>query len=156
MTIAMTLQRYLADRKVKYDVVTHPRTMSATRTAQASHISGDCLAKAVVVKDAEGFRLAVLPASYHIEMELLSDLLTQDAGLASEEEASGLFADCETGAFPALGPAYGLDMIVDDSLQEQPEVYLEGGDHASLVHLDAKQFRALTKDSPHGRFSLRG
>ena len=153
MAIASKLADYLAKRGIAYEVVVHPRTTSATRTAQVSHVPGDRLAKAVVVKDAEGFKVAVLPASHHIELGALSRLLEGPAGLASEAEANELFVDCETGAFPALGSAYGLEVILDDSLSAQPEVYLEGGDHASLVHLKAAQFRRLMADSRRGRFS---
>ena len=153
MAIASKLADYLAKRGIAYEVVVHPRAMSATRAAQASHVPGDRLAKAVVVKDAEGFMVAVLPASHHIELGALSRLLERPTGLATEAEASELFADCETGAFPALGRAYGLEVIVDDSLAEQPEVYVEGGDHASLVHLKAAQFNRLMTAARHGRFS---
>jgi Ala-tRNA(Pro) deacylase len=54
---------------------------------------------------------------------------------------------------PPIATCYGLDAIVDDSVEEQPDVYLEGGDHATLVHLDRAEFRRLMADSRHGRFS---
>ena len=154
MTLAVTLQRYLADRDIEYDVVRHEPTTSSSQTAQASHIPGDFLAKAVVVKDEDHFMVAVLPASYHIQLRELSRLLDRPVGLATEEEASELFADCERGAFPAIGTAYGLDVIVEDSLAEQPDLYIEGGDHASLVHLKAAQFRKLVENARYGKFGL--
>lgn len=154
MALALTLQQYLADHRVDYDVVTHEPTVSASRSAQQSHVSGDRLAKAVIVKDEEGFLMAVLPASHHVRLGELSRLLGRQVGLATETEASWLFRDCEFGAFPALGSAYGLDVIVDDSLAAQSDVYLEGGDHTSLVHMSAAQFRKLTENARHGRFSL--
>ena len=63
MAIALTFQRYL-DQHVTYDVIAHEPTMSSMRTAQACHIPGDCLAKGVVLRDATGYMLAVLPASH--------------------------------------------------------------------------------------------
>ncbi|MFQ6017024.1 MAG: aminoacyl-tRNA deacylase [Kiloniellaceae bacterium] len=153
MAIAATLQRYLADHGIAYDVVTHPRTVSSTATARESHVSGDCLAKAVIVKDEEGFVVAVAPASHHVRLADLSRLLDRRLGLATEQEASALFGDCELGAFPAAGAAYGLAVAVDDSLAEQPEVYFEGGDHLSLVQVTAEQFRKLMAEAAHGRFS---
>ena len=153
MAIAITLKRYLADQGIDYEVVTHRPTLSSSQTAQASHVSGDCLAKAVVVKDEDHFMVAVLPASHHIQLGELRRLLDRQVGLATEEEASALFPDCELGAFPAIGPAYGLKVIVEDSLAEQPRVYLEGGDHASLLNLDAAQFQRLMGQAWHGTFS---
>ena len=44
MTIAPTLQRYLADHEVAYDLVPHPPTESSLGTAEACHIPTDRLA----------------------------------------------------------------------------------------------------------------
>ena len=153
MALAMTLQQYLADRKIAYDVVTHGPTTTASLSAEKSHVPGDWLAKAVIVKDEEHFLMAVLPASHHLRLGELSRLLDRQVGLAAEEEASELFADCAVGAFPALGAAYGLEAVVDDSLAEQPEVYFEGGDHRSLVHVSAEAFGKLTEQARRGSFS---
>ncbi len=154
MTLAVTLQRYLADQDIQYDVVTHRPTVSSSQTAEASHVPGDFLAKAVIVKDENHFMVAVLPASHHIQLRELSHLLDRPVDLATEKEASELFTDCEPGAFIAIGSAYGLDVIVEDSLAGQADVYVEGGDHASLVHLTAPQFRSLMKHARYGKFSL--
>ncbi len=153
MALAMTLQQYLADRKIAYDVVTHDPTTTASLSAEKSHVPGDWLAKAVIVKDEEHFMMAVLPASHHLRLGELSRLLDRQVGLATEAEASLLFGDCETGAFPALGAAYGLEAVVDDSLAAQPEVYFEGGDHRSLVHVSAEAFHRLNDSARHGSFS---
>jgi Ala-tRNA(Pro) deacylase len=76
------------------------------------------------------------------------------AGLdANEEQIETLFLDCEAGAVPALGAAYGLKVMVDDSLVNQPEIYLEGGDHSSLVHISGAVFRELLADARHARFT---
>ena len=63
MTIAPTIEKYLASKNITYDVIMHEPTMSSNRTAQASGISGDQIAKAVVLRGGGGFILAVLPAS---------------------------------------------------------------------------------------------
>ena len=154
MAIAITLKRYLADQGIEYDVMTHRPTVSSSHSAEASHVPGDFLAKAVIVKDEDHFLVAVLPASHHIQLRELSRLLDRPVGLATEKEASEVFTDCEPGAFPAIGSAYGLDVIVEDSLAGQADVYVEGGDHASLVHLTAPQFRSLMEHARYGRFSL--
>ena len=98
--------------------------------------------------------LAVLPALRHIEFEELRRLLGSDLDLASEEQVETLFLDCERGAVPALGAAYGLNVVVDDSLAQQPDVYFEGGNHANLV-LSGTSFQKLMADARHGRFSGR-
>ena len=73
--------------------------------------------------------------------------------MASEEQIETLFLDCEPGAVPALGAAYGLKVIVDDSLANEPEIYLEGGDHASLAHISGSTFQKLLADARPARFT---
>ena len=153
MGIAITLAQYLAERGVKYDVVGHPHTATASESARTSHIPLDRLAKAVVLKGGNGFAVAVLPAASHIQFSQLREQLGADVDMASEEQIEELFHDCEPGAVPALGAAYGLKVIVDDSLASEPEVYFEGGDHASLVHVSGSTFRELLADARHARFT---
>jgi Ala-tRNA(Pro) deacylase len=152
MSIAPTLQRHL-DSNVTYDVMMHDATMSSTRTAQACHVSGECLAKAIVLRRDGGYMLAVLPASHHIRLADLKRQVGDDVGLADESELRKLFPDCALGAVPAVGECYGLDVILDDSIQERPDIYLEGGDHMTLVHVNRAEFVRLMSEAQHGRFS---
>lgn len=153
MAMSPTLQRYL-DQNATYEVLTHEPTMSSMRTAEVCHIPGDRLAKAVVLRHDGGCMLAVLPASHHIRLADLRRQVGGDVDLAKETEIGRLFGDCEHGAVPPIGACFGLDVIVDDSIQTQPDVYLEGGDHATLVHLDQAQFSQLMGDARHGKFSV--
>ncbi|NJO33560.1 MAG: YbaK/EbsC family protein [Rhodospirillales bacterium] len=153
MTIAARVQHYLDDCGVDYEILEHARTMTSMRTAEAGHISGERLAKAVVLKSDGGYTMAVLPASRHLRLGEVQDCLDRPVGLATEAEVGQLFADCDFGAIPAVGSAYGLEMIVDDSLAEQPDIYFEGGDHLSLIHVNAAAFQRLTAAARHGRFS---
>jgi len=152
MAIAPILQRYL-DQRVTYGVIPHEPTMCSTRTAEICHISGNALAKGIVLRLDRGYMLAVLPASHHIRMQALKDRLGEDVELASEDEATRLFQDCARGAIPAVGDCYSLDVIVDDSIDKAPDIYMEGGDHATLVHMANAQYARLTGDALHGRFS---
>ena len=153
MAIAPILQKHL-DRTVTYEVITHDPTMSSTRTAQACHVSGDRLAKAIVLRHDGRFMLAVLPATHHVRLSDLKTQIGDDVDLADETEIRRLFPDCALGAVPPVGECYELDVIVDDSIQAQPDVYLEGGDHMTLVHLDQAQFARLMAEARHGRFSV--
>ena len=153
MAIAPTLQKYL-DQNVTYEAIPHEPTLSSMRTAEACHVSGDGLAKGIVLRRNGGYMLAVLPASHHIRLADLRKQLGKDVDLADEMEIDRLFRDCAHGAVPPVGECYGLDVIVDDSMQEQPEVYLESGDHETLLHMSQAQFARVTAHAQHGRFSV--
>jgi Ala-tRNA(Pro) deacylase len=153
MSIALTLERYLDAKSVKYDVIAHEPTNSSIETAKTCRIPRDCLAKAVLLRDEVAYALAVLPASHHIRLAELRRQFGDDVGLASEHEVAELFQDCARGAIPAVGECYGLDVVVDASIDHQPDVYFEGGDHATLVHMTGAQFAGLTATARHGSFS---
>jgi Ala-tRNA(Pro) deacylase len=146
MAIAPTLQRYL-DQTVTYEIISHEPTMSSMRTAEVCHISGDCLAKGVVLRRDDGYMLAVLPATHHVRLSDLRPQLGNEIDLADEDEIAQIFRDCARGAVPPVGDCYALDVIVDDSIEQQPEVYMEGGDHATLIRMDQAQFARLTADA---------
>jgi len=153
MGIAITLAKYLVDQGIAYDLVPHPYTATASAGAAASEVAADSLAKAVVLKGGDGFLLAVLPASRHIHFTELRHLLGSDVDMANEEQVETLFMDCEPGAVPALGAAYGLSVAVDDSLAQQRDIYFEGGDHGNLVHISGASFQKLMANARHGRFT---
>jgi len=153
MTIAATQQRYLIQRDAEYDLMLHPPTASSHETAEAAHISEDHIAKAVVVKDASDYAIIVIPASNRLKMNTLRHELNRDLHLATEDEIAGLFDDCEPGAVPPLGPAYGIETLLDESLTSLANVYFEAGDHEQLVHLRGEDFQALLSGARRGYYS---
>jgi Ala-tRNA(Pro) deacylase len=155
MAIAKKLKDYLQQQETSYRLFKHPHTASSMETAEKAHVPGDALAKGVVVKDAQGFLLVVLPSDYHVELETLHKLLNQKVELSTESEVSSLFPDCETGAVPPIGPAYGVTTIWDPttSLGRQQEVYFEAGDHQHLVRVSGEQFHELMATAERGEFS---
>ena len=153
MGIPLTLQKYLEDKGIQYEVLTHVHTGGSMETAQATHVPGDKLAKGVILEDEEGYLMAVVPATYQVELGKLHKHLNRHLGLATEPELADLFHDCEPGAVPPLGQAYGVEQIVDESLSDCGDIYFEAGNHTEVVHISGKDFRALMADTPHYRFA---
>lgn len=153
MTIAQTVEKHLIERGVNYDVITHAPTGSSSETAQSAHVSGDRIAKGVVVKDSAGYLLAVVPAEHYLDLKSLGEHLNRDLQMADESELGELFVDCKEGAVPALGIAYGLKTLVDQALLKQPELYFEAGDHESLIHVPEADFEILMEGAEFSTFS---
>lgn len=155
MTIAPTLQKYMTDRAIGYDLVPHELAMTSLGTAKAGHIPSDHMAKGIMLSDGQNYMLAVLPASHHLRLSDLKVELGQELHLASEEEIGEVFRDCDRGAIPPVGACYGLNVIIDDSVGQQSDLYFEGGDHATLVHVKGIDFARLNPQAQHGSFSER-
>ena len=60
---------------------------------------------------------------------------------------AGLFPDCEEGAVPPVGKAYGLRSLLDRALLEQPEIFFEAGDHEHLLKMSGQNFQALQAEA---------
>jgi len=156
MFIPHTVQQYLVQSRVPFEVVRHGHTGSSLRTAEKAEIGPDRLAKAVLLEDDlehSHFMMAVVPATHRIELDAVARQAGRPVHLATEEDAAGLFTDCEAGAIPPVGPAYGVETFWDDSLMAPKELYFEAGDHETLVHLKSRDFARLLEGCPHGRFS---
>ena len=67
MTIANRLKAHLDAQGVAYETVAHPRTATASETAEAAHVPGNRLAKAVVIHLESGPVLAVVPSSHRVQ-----------------------------------------------------------------------------------------
>lgn len=153
MAMASTLREYLERQNVPYEVVSHPPTQNSLESAERAHISGHKLAKAVVLEDDQGYVMAVIPATRHLDLDQLHRQLRRDLKLADESELGDLFHDCAPGAVPAVGEPYGFDVLIDESLSAQSDIYFEAGDHSGLVHMSGSEFEGLMADALHGRFS---
>lgn len=153
MSIAVSVERRLRQMGVSFDVIEHQHTSNSTHSAQAAHVPGHQLAKCVVLEDEQGYVMAVLPATRRVDLGTLHRRLGRKLGLATEHEIASLFGDCELGAIPPLGDAYGIDVIVDQRLIGLEDVYFESGDHRGLVHVSGRDFLKLMGDAPRDTVS---
>jgi len=122
MTIAASVQNHLVREGVSYELIEHTRTLDSTHTAQSAHVPGAQLAKGTVLKDEQCFVIAVVPATRRVDLGAMHRHFGRPLGLATESEVANLFSDCEPGAVPPLGAAYGIDSVLDDSFMEESEV----------------------------------
>jgi Ala-tRNA(Pro) deacylase len=154
MFVSHAVMSYLDRLGVEHDIVTHRHTACSSETASAAHVDRMRLAKAVLMRSDRDYVLAVVPAARHVNPLALQRLLgTEQITLAHEEELPFIFRDCEAGALPIVGSAFGLKTAYDDELLQLGEVYFEAGDHEHLVHMRQKDFARLVGSEPHGRIS---
>ncbi len=153
MAVAETVRLFLEQRGAHYSVIPHPHTQSSREVAEATHVPQAHLAKAVVLIDEAGYVMAVIPGDRHLRVGTLAKRMRRNLALAAENRIMTVFKDCAAGAIPPLGPAYGMQTILDDALVGLPEVYFEGGDHEGLIRVDGEQFLQLLKGAQHGQFS---
>jgi Ala-tRNA(Pro) deacylase len=154
MAISQGLRNYMERCGVAFEEVPHAHALQASKAAEASHVSGNRVAKGVLVRAGEGYMLAVVPSSKQVRLDELGRWLGREVRLAEEQESVPLFADCALGALPPVGAAFGLETVLDDDLLAADEVYFEGGDHRTLVHVAGGDWRRLVGDAGHCAMSV--
>ena len=152
MPIASKLREFLDQRGIDYELVPHAPASTSSETAEAAHVPGANLAKAVVVENGTQCTVVVVPATEQLHLGELRKELGDTYALATEEGVERVFSDCEVGSVPPFGQAYGLDVMVDDSLLEHDRVFVQCGDRAALLSLQGDDFRQLMKDARHGHY----
>lgn len=153
MSMSQRLASYLEQCSARYEVCAHDNSHTSSQTARLAHIPEHQLAKSVILEDDAGVVMAVVPADSRVRIGELARMLGRhDLHLADERRIAQVFSDCELGAVPALGMAWDVETVVDDDLEGIGEVYLEGGDHKTLVRMTGDQFNALMQGARHGHF----
>ncbi len=151
------VKEFLDANAVKYVVISHSKAYTAQGIAAVSHISGKELAKTVVVKLDGALAMAVLPASYQVDLQALRRATgVQTAELASEREFKQHFSDCETGAMPPFGNLYGIPVYVDETLTEDREIAFNAGSHHELIRMAYSDFERLVGPEVMSFSSARG
>ncbi len=127
------IDQYLKQHHLAAEHTVHMRAVAAQRFAAAEHVSGDRVAKPVVV-DLDGqLALAVVSADRKVDLEALCAATgARAATLAPEQAFAGRFEPCEVGAEPPLG-LFGLPMYVDAELLREPWLVMRGGTHEDAL-----------------------
>jgi Ala-tRNA(Pro) deacylase len=141
----MRVPDYLTENQVCFETLLHAPAYSAQQRAKHLHVSGRQVAKSVLLSAAEGYLLAVLPATHHIDTDRLGRALGGPVRLADDREAARVFRDCEWGVVPPFGTLYGLPTLLDDSLDPETLIVFEGNTSVEAVRVRCGDFERLEK-----------
>jgi Ala-tRNA(Pro) deacylase len=137
MSVSKLIKEFLEENGAEYEVLEHAPAYTAQEVAAATHISGHDVAKVVMTKTGGAFIMAVLPASRHLDLDALQELLGSDEHprLADEREFGELFPDCELGAEPPFGNLYHIPVIVDEMLTAETFITFNAGSHLEAIRM---------------------
>ncbi|RMF19719.1 MAG: HDOD domain-containing protein [Gammaproteobacteria bacterium] len=143
MAVAATLLTYLNRQRVPFQQVHHDRAGSLEAATASAHVPLEKVARAHLLMDERGVVMVVLRASRELDLERLNERLRRRLRPVPLNLCDRLFRDCEPGAYPALSWPYGVQSLVDQSLLEEGEIYLQSGCHTTLLRFDGHTFRQL-------------
>ena len=141
-----TLTKFLDDNNVRYVTLRHSIAYTAQQVAESAHISGNEIAKTVIVKLDDRLAMAVVRGTDQVDMDLLRGAAGADkAELASEAQFQGKFPGVDVGAMPPFGNLYDMPVYVDESLTRDERIAFNAGTHSELIQLGYADFERLVK-----------
>jgi len=137
---------YLDHHKINYVTIDHPPACTAQEIAASSHVSGNKLAKTVMVRINGELSMAVLPAPLRVDVDRLRQTLDANhVEIASEKEFQETFPECEVGAMPPFGNLYGMKVFVSEHLANDKDIAFNAGTLKELIQVDYKDFESLVQ-----------
>jgi Ala-tRNA(Pro) deacylase len=144
MPLTDRLRRFLDSLHADYSLSAHPNAVTAREVAAAAHLPAREVAKSVVVFGDGEYYMIVLPANRLLDFrEVRLALGLSQVRLATEDELSKLFPDCELGAMPPVGSLYGLPVYLDSGLAAEDTIAFNGGTHKDVVQMKTADFSKL-------------
>jgi Ala-tRNA(Pro) deacylase len=138
------LRRALETNHIQFETIVHDPTYTAQGTAASAHVSGNDMAKTVMVKLDGQLAMAVLPAARKVNFDRLREAAhVASAELATEQEFAQLFPMCEVGAMPPFGNLYDLEVYVDEPLSQDERIAFNAGTHSELIRMRYDDYEHL-------------
>lgn len=146
MAVLRRLTSFLEGAGVPFEILRHERAYTSEEVAATQHVPGRELAKVVVARLADGFAMAVLPATSRLDLHKLGDLAGDPhAGLAGEDDLAVLFPGCEVGAMPPFGNLFHVPVYADRRLAEDERIVFEAGTHTETIRMAWRDYARLVQ-----------
>jgi Ala-tRNA(Pro) deacylase len=146
------MTQYLSEHKIPFELISHPHTATSRQSAIAAGVDSHRLVKTVLLEAPDCYLAAMIPADEQVRLGMLTRDYGMPFSLAQEDTVRMVFDGCN-GAAPGLPIAWDVEMVWEDDLLAQPDLYLEAGDHERLIHVETKYLREMLGDTPHCHFA---
>ena len=153
MSIANMLKEYLDHHEVNYELLDHRYSTNSMEAASNARVPPEKIAKCVMLADEGGYVMAVCPASRRIKLGDLYREINRRLVFAKEDELVDVLMDCSPGAVPPIGDAYNIEVVLDEELLDESDVYFEAGNHEELIHVAADAFDTLMRNADRASFT---
>jgi Ala-tRNA(Pro) deacylase len=145
MTMPARLEAHLEQAHISYVRFPHVPARSSQYAASLLHVPGKEVAKTVALRAGKQVLLAVLPASYHVDLEKFARVVGKPVKIVEEQECNKLFPDCQPGAVPPFGELYGLPVYLDEALADAVEITFSAGTLSDGIRMGNADFVHLAK-----------
>jgi Ala-tRNA(Pro) deacylase len=137
--IAKTLEKYLKQNKIKYEIVEHRKVFTAYDASQTQHLKLTEVAKGVLLKGKKNLYIAVLPAGSNCDFKALGKLFLDKLSMAKEKDIKTKLKT-KVGLISPFGSLYALPVALDKKLVKNKKLNIPAGSYTESVILSTKDF----------------
>lgn len=138
-----SLKEYLSDNGVWFEEQRHSLAYTAQEVANAEHVPGKFVAKVTMAKANGDLIMLVLPAPTRVDLQKVKAMLGREVRLATEDEFTVTFPDCEVGAMPPFGHLYGVPVYVERRLTDDDYIIFNEGTHTDTLKIRYADYERL-------------
>jgi len=143
MILAASIKKLLDGNMIAYQVLQHKRVERLGNAAQLLKCDPDKILTAQVLEDHLGKLLVVYRLSTKIDLNKLQRLLNRTLTVVATTKVNRLFNDCDAGCWPPIGQAYGLEMVIDKSINKYSSLFFSSGSNTSMVQIQTNDYLLL-------------
>ncbi len=152
--IPASIEAHLREHHGGFEHRRHESAARAQDLAEAEHVSGYHVAKAVVVKLGGELALAVVSAAERVSLAVLEEAIGRPAELVAEADFAGRFDPCDAGAEPPLA-LFDVPIFADEKLLHGPRLLMPAGTHEDSIVLDTHEWLRCEKVQPIANLGIR-
>ncbi len=146
MTTLQNSLNYLRAQHMRFAHTTHSPAFTAEEVAMAEHMPADRMSKTVLLRNNDGFVMAVVPADTFVDLEKLRMAMgVPDLYLAQESDLAQLFPNSEVGAMPPIGPLFHIPVYLDRKVANREFIAFNAGTHRDVIHMRTADYWQLVR-----------
>ncbi|MDH5184787.1 MAG: HDOD domain-containing protein [Gammaproteobacteria bacterium] len=148
------IREFLQESGIHAESISHQPALTLEQVAQQLFVPVYQFARATLLRDAQGYLMAVLPVGKSIDFIALKESLSRDLELAWPEECAEVFGDVHTGSIPPIAPLYGIATIIDTSFAKSDKMYIADGSGQCLLQIATVDFLRLQESATVLAFTI--
>lgn len=153
MIIAANIKKMLDAHHIAYRVIHHSPAPDLAGCATAADINKAEVLRAEILADSFGEVMVVLPLNRKLDSMKLKTKLHRNLQQATNLRSNLIFTDCELGVCPPFGVPYGLNVVIDSSIENLDYIYFQGGGYTSLIQIATDDFLYLNNGAQRLAFA---
>lgn len=153
MPVPASILEILETNQIAYQLKASQARVASTRAA-LNRGAESCLVKSLVLHDAQGKLLVLLPEDHILDLAALKSQFGRSLQPLPIDELGSMLAQQNMHVLPAIPEWQGLTTIVDATLLRQPALLLATGDNEQLLELKQLDFQSIVKSACVGEVAV--